>query len=168
MPVEVVNLQRKYPLDIGSLEFLANEVQKALDKQSDLYTVTIVNDRRIRLVNRMFRGKNSATDVLSFGYDSTPADEALFPDGEILISAERADRQARDQKISLEAEIVNLIIHGMCHISGYDHEENPIEAERMKKMEREISGILLVSLRKAAGNQTGDRPNFRIHGKIPD
>lgn len=168
MPVEVENRQRKYTLDTVTLEFLANEVQKALDKQSDLYTVTIVNDRRIRQVNRTFRGKNTATDVLSFGYDSAPSAEALFPDGEILISAERADRQAQDQKISLEAEIVNLIIHGMCHISGYDHEKNPIEAERMKKMERKISGILLGSLRDANGIQTGERTNFRIHGKIPD
>lgn len=168
MPVEVENRQRKYTLDTVILEFLANEVQKALEKQSDLYTVTIVNDRRIRLVNRTFRGKNTATDVLSFGYDSTSSAEGLFPDGEILISAERADRQARDQKISLEAEIVNLIIHGMCHISGYDHEKNPIEAERMKKMERKISGILLVSLRNAIGNPSADRANFRIHGKIPD
>lgn len=168
MPVEVENSQRKYPIDIRKLEFLANEAQKALDKRPSLYTVTIVNDRRIRFVNRIFRKKNRATDVLSFGYAPMTSTDAPFPEGEILISAERAERQAREQGISLEAEIVNLIIHGMCHLAGFDHEKNALEAERMRAMERKVSGILLTALRKTGNPETEIHADFRIHGKISD
>ncbi|MCL4460975.1 MAG: rRNA maturation RNase YbeY [Nitrospirae bacterium] len=168
MPVEIENCQRKFPVDIRALSLLANEAQKSLGEKKKNYTITFVNNRRIRRINQEFRGKNSATDVLSFSYPNASAPEIPFPDGEILISTEKADRQAREQNISLEAEILNLIIHGLCHLAGYDHEADPAESLRMKRAERKIAELLRKTLHQSGVSFSGAKPQSGIQGKIPD
>lgn len=91
--------------------------------------VIVCSDHTIKKLNAMFRGRNRATDVLSFNYD----DDDLL--GEIYISHQRARVQARRYKVSFDDEIVRLFIHGMFHLLGFDHES----ARDRRKMEAQES-----------------------------
>jgi probable rRNA maturation factor len=89
-------------------------------------TVVITNDVRIRELNRTFRDVDTPTDVLSF---SNIADKAAVPGmddsylGDVVISYERAGEQAAALGHSVEEEIALLVVHGVLHLLGYDHEE---------------------------------------------
>jgi probable rRNA maturation factor len=78
------------------------------------FTCLIADDRELRRLNRRFRGKDYPTDVLSF-----PETDSL---GELAVSWQRADRQARAFGHSLEQEIRLLMLHGVLHLRGMDHE----------------------------------------------
>ena len=107
----------------------------------------LTNDREIRKINRKWRGKDKATDVLSFPQWSVAELRAfdgrarvgtleLWPLGDIVVSVETAKAQAEDRGESLEAELVRLVVHGFVHLLGYDHELGPREARRMQRVER--------------------------------
>lgn len=100
--------------------------------------VALVSDRRMRALNRQFRGKDYVTDVLSF-----PADARGFL-GDVVIAAGVAKRQAKDAKHSLRTEIRILALHGLLHLLGYDHESDDGKMARAE-----------VRLRRKAGLPTG-------------
>jgi len=81
-------------------------------------TVLLTTDRRIRQLNRDFRGKDKATDVLSF--PAVPGPEKIA--GDLAISIPTARKQAAACRHSLTSEIKILILHGLLHLAGYDHE----------------------------------------------
>lgn len=98
----------------------------------------LVGDRAMARLNQRYRGMAQSTDVLSF-----PMREGLFSSlsptllGDVVISAETADRQARAAGRSLRDELAALLIHGILHLLGYDH-QTPSEARRMKRLERRL------------------------------
>ena len=98
----------------------------------------LVGDRAMTRLNRQYRGKATSTDVLSF-----PMREGSFASlspqllGDIVISAETADRQARAAGHTLRDELTALLIHGILHLLGYDH-QTPAEARRMTRLERQF------------------------------
>jgi len=92
-------------------------------------TIALVSDARIRALNRRFRGKDRATDVLSF-----PAEEAGVL-GDVVIAAGVAARQAVEAGHSLQAEFRVLALHGLLHLLGYDHEHDD---GRMARLERRL------------------------------
>jgi probable rRNA maturation factor len=96
-------------------------------------SIALVSDREMRALNRRWRGKDRSTDVLSF-----PLQEpgAL---GDVVISIERARRQARQGGWPLSAELRRLLAHGLLHCRGYDHDTAP-EARRMAAAERRLLG----------------------------
>ena len=97
-------------------------------------TVLLTTDACLRKLNRQFRGKNKATDVLSFPAESPfPGTAAEKIAGDLAISMPTARRQAVEQGHSLSAEIKVLILHGLLHLSGYDH-----EADKGKMARREL------------------------------
>jgi probable rRNA maturation factor len=87
-------------------------------------SIAIVDDEAMRNLNRKFRKKNKTTDVLTFPADDSDADPHAHgrPLGDIVISIDQARRQATDQKHSLATEVRYLILHGILHALGYDHE----------------------------------------------
>ena len=93
-------------------------------------TVLLTTDAAIRRLNRQFRGKNKATDVLSFPADGVGAEEIA---GDLAISVPTALKQAIEQGHSLATEIKVLILHGLLHLAGYDH-----EADKGKMARREL------------------------------
>lgn len=108
-------------------------------------SVTLCDNAYIKKINRKFRGKNSATDVLSFPmYDFSGDDEILLLDGEcltlgdIIISVERAEKQAREIGNTLNEEIVFLTVHSMLHLLGYDHELGAEEEAKQIAAQKEI------------------------------
>jgi len=78
-------------------------------------TVVLCSDYMIRKLNRQYRGKDKATDVLSFRF----GDDDLL--GEVYISSQRAKVQARRYGVSYEDELKRLLVHGLLHLMGYDH-----------------------------------------------
>ena len=101
-------------------------------------TVLLTTDSAIRSLNRRFRGKNKATDVLSFPADRS-AEGSVNIAGDLAVSVPTARRQAEQQGHSLAAEIKVLILHGLLHLAGYDHET---DAGRMARRERVLRGRL--------------------------
>jgi probable rRNA maturation factor len=103
-------------------------------------TVLLATDAMIRDLNRRFRGKDEATDVLSFPAEplkSARAAERVA--GDVAIGVETARRQAAEQGHALATEIKVLILHGLLHLAGYDHET---DAGKMHRRERQLRARL--------------------------
>jgi rRNA maturation RNase YbeY len=100
-------------------------------------SVLFIGDRAMRTLNRTWRGKDRTTDVLSFslreGAFSSVQPHLL---GDIVISIPRAERQARESGHPLSRELERLLVHGLVHLLGFDHERGPAEARRMGRTEQ--------------------------------
>ena len=94
--------------------------------------LVFVSDRKMRILNRDYRKKDTTTDVLSFCIDDVAANDTIF--GEIYISVEQARRQATGYGATLNEEIVRLTCHGLLHLFGYDHKR---KAETVLMQEKE-------------------------------
>jgi probable rRNA maturation factor len=105
------------------------EAQSAVRLRGQV-TVLLTTDAAIRRLNRQFRGKNKATDVLSF---PAVAPGPLKIAGDLAISVNTARRQADDSGHSLGAEIKVLTLHGLLHLAGYDHETDKGEMARREQ-----------------------------------
>jgi len=94
-------------------------------------SIAFVSNKEIKKTNKIYRGIDKPTDVLSFG--------SLVKGGyaEIIISYEQAKKQAKDNKITIKQEVEKLLIHGLLHLVGYDHESER-EAVEMEKVEGAI------------------------------
>ena len=106
-------------------------------------SVTFTDNEGIRELNREYRGKDSATDVLSFPLYDFAAGEELLPCehaelGDIVLSLERAREQAAELGHSYERETAFLCVHSVLHLLGYDHERSAEEEEDMCRRQREI------------------------------
>ena len=105
-------------------------------------TIVFVSDRNIRDLNRHFRQKNRATDVLSFPTKAERFETDLWAHvGEVVISVERAAAQAKQNRLSFQNEIEQLILHGLLHLCGYDHETDKGEMNRLELKLRRKLGI---------------------------
>ena len=133
--VEVVNRQRRLQLDTEAWSTFATRALNVIGKNELSATIAFVSDKRIRELNRQFRGIDKATDVLSFPAE----DEANL--GDVAVSVETAAVQAKENGLSLEDEISQLILHGLLHLCGYDHETDNGEMNRLELKLRRKLGI---------------------------
>ena len=148
-----IDLTSDYSLDkyANSIDLVLRVLDKFLTNNFSLESIdsfnvqlTVVNDIEIKEINKNYRQKDKATDVLSFPmhenirnnkYD-TFSPELLL--GDILISHDTCERQANDHSISFDDEFIHLIIHGVLHLLGYDHEIDENEAKLMFQLEGEL------------------------------
>ena len=138
MAIEVLNRQRLVRIDRRRVASLAERTLAAIDKQGRGLAVVFVRDKAMRNLNLRFRGRDETTDVLSFPIDhhSRVADDLV---GEVVISTDTALRQAGEAGHSLEHEIDELVIHGVLHLCGYDHQTDSGEMNRLElKLRREL------------------------------
>jgi len=133
--IEAVNRQRKIKIDTKAWETFAERAAHAIGKIDSSATVAFVSDQTIRQLNRQFRGTDKATDVLSF-----PAEDELNL-GDIAISVDTAAAQAKENDLTFENEVAQLILHGLLHLSGYDHETDNGEMNRLELRLRRKLGI---------------------------
>ncbi|MBV8152149.1 MAG: rRNA maturation RNase YbeY [Candidatus Eremiobacteraeota bacterium] len=148
MPVTLTSRARKRRVSERALRALRVTAQRLLEvagRPNDDLSVTLVGDRAIRTLNRRFRGKDRRTDVLSFPI-VTPRER--FDDrgpsrllGDVVISLDTARRQARAYDAPLVREIERLLIHGILHLLGHDH-ERPAQRRRMEKEERRLADAI--------------------------
>jgi probable rRNA maturation factor len=118
-------------------------------------SLVLTGDRSIRELNRIFRGKNRSTDVLSFpqlerwsveGAELTQHHQRkAVALGDVVISVDTALRQAEQLGVTSESRLRTLLIHGVLHLVGYDHEKSQADARRMFARERELAGALATS-----------------------
>jgi probable rRNA maturation factor len=101
-------------------------------------TVLLTTDATIRDLNRRFRGKDAATDVLSFSA-TNPLQSQEKIAGDVAISVETARKQAAEQSHALAVELKVLMLHGLLHLAGYDHET---DAGKMQRRERQLRAKL--------------------------
>lgn len=133
---------------------LEQQLQRGLQVVADLHqlsaqtevSITMVTDEEIHQLNRDYRKVDRPTDVLSFALDEGDEPELVDgPDehllGDIIISAETAERQGQEFGHGLEREIVYLAVHGLLHLLGYDHmvEEDKVV---MRAKEEEVMGLI--------------------------
>lgn len=108
--------------------------------------MVFVGPRAMQSLNRSYRGKDYATDVLSFAYDADNVDGKRLL-GEIVIAPAVAVEQARRFRTNIETEMRRLLVHGILHLFGYDHETdqgemNQFQARLMRKTSRTFHGII--------------------------
>src|SRR5215207_6580189 len=138
MQLTVVNLQRKIKLDNSGIRSFVDSLTLEVGEASGkTFSVAFVSDRRMKELNSFFRGKDSTTDVLSFPHEADEFDPDNTNLGDIVISVEQAERQAKENGFTLDAEIKQLILHGVLHLCGYDHETDDGE---MNKRELALGG----------------------------
>jgi probable rRNA maturation factor len=105
---------------------VAETVLKGEGKEVDL-SVALVSSRRMRKLNRDHRGKDYVTDVLSFEDEQAP---------EVVLCLKKIRKNAKINKLPFQEELVFCLIHGVLHISGYDHEISQSEETRMQEKEQ--------------------------------
>ncbi len=144
----VLNRQTQIDLDLAGLRKYVRRVRKLLKTGPGDFNVCFVNDDEICRLNSLYRGRTAPTDVLSFPWqaeEETGLEQfgvREFGDflGDIVISVDTADRNARIEGHSTEAEIRWLILHGALHLLGYDHEKDQGEMTALELSLRDRLG----------------------------
>ena len=144
MAIEVVNRQRFARIDSTGVATFVERALAALGRPEAALTVAFVRDRAIRKLNQKYRNQNRATDVLSFsasqsvgGEKSDNADSDFL--GDIVVSTDTARIQAFEAGHTFEREIDELVLHGVLHLCGYDHEVDRGEMNRLEvKLRRKL------------------------------
>jgi probable rRNA maturation factor len=146
-PMEILlnNRQRKHPILPRQLRRVAARILNALGcpEETEL-SVTIVGDRAIRVINRDYLGKDRPTNVISFSqHEGECAGMPAHILGDVIISMETAAREAEQGGIPPFERLCFLLMHGILHLCGYDHERSgEAEAARMEKKEGELFRLL--------------------------
>lgn len=155
MPVYVATLPegKKFDIDLKGFKKFAEDLLRALSGEDLELSLVFTDDEHIRQLNREWRGKDKPTDVLSFPQDfperafsEKPPQEELKKAlegckncrllGDIVISVDTAKRQAEEYGMPLEEEIKRLIVHGLVHLLGFDHERSRRDEERFRLAEK--------------------------------
>ena len=136
MEVKYLN-QEEFKIEVKPFSAYIKKLGQAVEAMDGILNVVFVNDKYIRALNKAYRSKDEPTDVLSFSYGP----EDLI--GEVYVSVETAGRQAKEYKHPLSDELIRLIVHGILHIHGYDHEEDE-DYKEMFEVERRVLGGLAV------------------------
>lgn len=151
--MHVVNRQRRFRVHTEPTARFCEAVLEALDQHDWSLSVAFIPTREMESLNRAYRGREYATDVLSFSYrsGSDPSDRFL---GEIVIAPEIAVRQAERYGGAPEAELRRLLVHGVLHLLGYDHETDRGE---MMRLQGKLLRRKVLRLPPALATMDGDR-----------
>jgi probable rRNA maturation factor len=131
--IEVINRQRKIPVDHERWQRFTERALHIVPSEASGVTLVFVSDRSMRELNRQWRDKKETTDVLSF-----PAGKDEFDNpngsvlGDVVISVEQAARQAKENGLTFDQEIGQLILHGLLHLCGHDHDTDAGEMNRLE------------------------------------
>lgn len=140
---------RRAGLRIADVRADARALLAAMNETASELSVVLVDDGDMRRLNRTYRGADRPTDVLAFAMregQRIAGDEGVL--GDIVISVDTASRQARRRRRALAAEVRTLVIHGLLHLLGYDHERSAIDARRMSAKERALARRLTTRPRR--------------------
>jgi len=124
---------------------LEKDLAKALlllHLQTSELSVLFVNSRRMRLLNARYRGIPKDTDVLSFPLRDEGMRHGPVLLGDIVISVPKALKQSMEFKVPFYEELLRLLVHGLLHLTGYDHETGTYQKKRMEKKEMELLNAL--------------------------
>jgi probable rRNA maturation factor len=140
--IEVVNRQRRRKIVAKQWREFTERALSAIGGDKRSATIVFVSDDAIKQLNRRFRGKNVVTDVLSFPTEAEPFEaESRKQLGDVVISVQRALAQAKANRLSFSGEVEQLILHGLLHLCGYDHETDKGQMNRLELKLRKQLGI---------------------------
>lgn len=138
----IINIQKKLILNLQRFrKFLDTAEDRVSEFSKRSATVAFVSDRKMRQLNKQFRDRSSTTDVLSFPHEPDEFDTDTNNLGDIVISVQQAERQAKENCLTLENEIKQLILHGLLHLCGYNHETDNGEMNKRELELRDKLGI---------------------------
>lgn len=134
--IKVINCNKYYSLNVKFIESIASKVLKSMKKEkTSEVDIVFMDDAAIKKLNKRYKNEDSPTDVLSFGIDGREflRKEVL---GEIFISLDTANRNAKLFGVVFEDEIVRYVVHGILHLFGYDDQTKAGKARMWHKQER--------------------------------
>ncbi len=130
--IEVVNQQRGTKIDRTQWEQFTRKAMQMVGKEEEGITIAFVSNRRMRELNKRFRHLDKTTDVLSFPSEQDEFSASSPMLGEVAIAVEQAAKQAGENGLNFEQEIAQLILHGLLHLCGYDHERDNGEMNKLE------------------------------------
>ena len=137
MPVELIRRGAGQNYPARAVKNTALEVLRLLNREQAELSLALVGNSEIRQLNAKYRKKDYATDVLSFpAAENLPGPIRLL--GDVVISVDKARAQAKERGRTLKEELATLLIHGIVHLLGYDHERSARDARAMGRLERKI------------------------------
>jgi probable rRNA maturation factor len=137
----IVNRQRRVPVAIQPLQQFYERVRRELGFAPESVTIQLISDDTMARFNETFRKTHGPTDVLSFPANGARRTQGAKYIGDIAISPETARRNARRFSRSFPAEMRILILHGMIHLAGFDHETDHGEMDRLERRLRKRLGV---------------------------
>ena len=143
MSVYIIDEQTECSINCENLENQIKTILPLLKCQNKELSILLTDDKKIQKLNKQYRNKNISTDVLSFSQnegEENGLEHNLL--GDIVISISTAMRQSSEHNLSIDEEIVLLLIHGILHLLGFDHERSDEEAVYMKKKTSELFGFI--------------------------
>lgn len=141
--VAVLKRVRRSGVDIRAVRRDAEAILLALGEGQSELAVSLVGDVEIHALNRDYRGKDRSTDVLAFAMrEGEPAPGQSDVLGDVVISVDTAARQAAERGVTVGEEVRDLLIHGVLHLLGFDHERGANDSRRMKAKERWLRRVL--------------------------
>ncbi|MEK7851130.1 MAG: rRNA maturation RNase YbeY [Deltaproteobacteria bacterium] len=145
MKIDIGNRHKKIKIEKRKIRETAAKILSAMGCTSSELSILFMDDEGIRGLNRDYRKKDMPTDVLSF-----PMREGEFGDmnpdilGDVVISLDTAKRQAVGRGETLHEEVNLLLVHGILHLLGFDHERSATEARAMKAKESEMLKLIRI------------------------
>ena len=152
MTVLIKDSQRSLKTDKKRIRIITEDLLTSLGLQGKDLSLLLVNNRAIKKMNKSWFGKDRPTNVISFSYmDSSPAsfleeyeegvvknDQSAEIIGDIIISLERAKEEAEAATCPFYERLFALVVHGLVHVLGFNHETGKNEARRMKYRENKL------------------------------
>jgi rRNA maturation RNase YbeY len=148
MSVYIIDEQTECSINSESLENQIKTILPLLNCQNKELSILLTDDEKIRKLNKQYRNKNIPTDVLSFSQnegEENGLEHNLL--GDIVISITTAMRQSSEHNLSIDEEIVLLLIHGILHLLGFDHERSDEEDIYMKEKTSELFGFIFPNIK---------------------
>ncbi|MDX2498625.1 MAG: rRNA maturation RNase YbeY [Desulfobacterales bacterium] len=143
MEVLIDNRQKKYKISLKQIQKKAKAILNALDCPDTELSILIVDDPQIAVFNEQYLNRNGPTNVIAFPMRTGPYAN-ITPQllGDVLISVETAFREGKRVGISMEERFTQLLVHGILHLLGYDHETSDQDAHEMEKKSKEILKLI--------------------------
>lgn len=134
---DITNISSNTTFDVEKVERAVSETLIAHNSEECEVSVLLTDDPHMTKLNREYREIDGPTDVLAFAMQEGEDNNVLNEDilGDVVISLETAERQAKEESHSLEEEVAFLIVHGVLHLLGYDHQTHNEATVMFKKQE---------------------------------
>ena len=144
MKIAIENRQKRQKIKKVLLRRVARKILSVSGCPDAQLSILIVGDEEIRQINRDYLGRDKPTNVISFAMQEGEG-QGIQPDllGDVVISAETTARDAADAGLSFESELYFLLLHGILHLLGYDHERGTHEdARQMEEREKQLFSLI--------------------------
>jgi probable rRNA maturation factor len=143
MEVLIDNRQKKYKISMTTIQQKTADILNALDCDDAELSILIVDDSQIAILNKKYLHRNGPTNVIAFPMH-TDRFSNINPEllGDVVISIETAEREGKRIGISMEERFTQLLVHGILHLLGYDHETSEQDADKMEKKSEKILKLI--------------------------